>query len=765
MAQFRPTDEQHTIVAAARTTSDNLLIEALAGAAKSYTLKLIVKALPSVPTLMLAFNKKIADELQERMPSHCKCMTLNSLGHRAWGEVTGGRLFLARDKCADILRGFINDLPKSEQEELWDSFGDMLRAISHAKGAGHVPDSIAETVKCSPLMDDQHLIDSLDEILPPFQRQLLIRTLETSMQQAFEGKVDFNDQLLMPTVFRASFPSYPLVMVDEAQDLSELNHVMISKLVRKRIIAVGDQCQPAGTMVSVVRKKADRWNAAILDQVPIEKLNVGDNLLGYNGEGSFMSNRKLKGMSVNYYDGLLITASLPDGTASTYTENHHCYANFNSLRSKFALYLMRKGDKYRVGRCKMEYENGSGPTRRALSEGADAYWLVKTFDTEREAALEEAVLQAQFGIPDITFKCPNTNVGFANQSYLDEAWAYILSSVDLTSRATACLDYYKRAIEHPIWTKGGQAKISLLRPSMVHATNLIDGCLMLPYTGESKIAKAEWQPITLATKWVEGEPVYSLTVSDNQLYVADNLVTHNCQAIYAFRGAHESGMDRLAERFSMTKLSLSTTFRCPEAIVEHVRWRAPSMLAWDKHPLPGQVNYPSRWTLDDIPDDAAIICRNNAPLFGIAIALLKEGRYPNLIGNDIGIALMKVMDKFGPPTLPQASALEALSLWATGQGAKVKNKKALEDKRACIEVFLLAAPTLGGAINYAKTLFSSRGRINLMTGHKSKGGEWDHVFFLNENLLGEDGQEPNLRYVIATRAKQSLTYIKSGERV
>jgi len=479
MAQFRPTEEQHAIVAAARTTSDNLLIEALAGAAKSSTLELIAKALPGIPTLMLAFNKKIADELQERMPSHCKCMTLNSLGHRAWGEVTGGRLFLARDKCADILRGFINDLPKSEQEELWDSFGDMLRAISHAKGAGHVPDSIAETVKCSPLMDDQHLIDSLDEILPPFQRQLLIRTLETSMQQAFEGKVDFNDQLLMPTVFRASFPSYPLVMVDEAQDLSELNHVMISKLVRKRIIAVGDQCQ----------------------------------------------------------------------------------------------------------------------------------------------------------------------------------------------------------------------------------------------------------------------------------------------AIYAFRGAHESGMDRLAERFSMTKLSLSTTFRCPEAIVEHVRWRAPSMLAWDKHPLPGQVNYPSRWTLDDIPDDAAIICRNNAPLFGIAIALLKEGRYPNLIGNDIGTALMKVMGKFGPPDLPQASALEALALWTTGQDAKVKNKKALEDKRACIEVFLLAAPTLGGAINYAKTLFSSRGRINLMSGHKSKGGEWDHVFFLNENLLGEDGQEPNLRYVIATRAKQSLTYIKSGERV
>jgi DNA helicase IV len=40
-----------------------------------------------------------------------------------------------------------------------------------------------------------------------------------------------------------------------------------------------------------------------------------------------------------------------------------------------------------------------------------------------------------------------------------------------------------------------------------------------------------------------------------------------------------------------------------------------------------------------------------------------------------------------------------------------------------------------------------------MTGHGSKGLEFDHVYFLDQHLIGKEEQEPNLRYVIATRAR------------
>jgi DNA helicase-2/ATP-dependent DNA helicase PcrA len=61
---------------------------------------------------------------------------------------------------------------------------------------------------------------------------------------AMKGDCDFNDQVLMPTIFHGAFPRYPLILGDEAQDLSALNHATLRKLVgKRRLIAVGDPCQ------------------------------------------------------------------------------------------------------------------------------------------------------------------------------------------------------------------------------------------------------------------------------------------------------------------------------------------------------------------------------------------------------------------------------------------------------------------------------------------------------------------------------------------
>ena len=64
-----------------------------------------------------------------------------------------------------------------------------------------------------------------------------------SIKLAYDGKIDFDDQIYMPSLFGGTFPKFPLVLVDEAQDLSLLNHAFLQKLVTKRIIAVGDRNQ------------------------------------------------------------------------------------------------------------------------------------------------------------------------------------------------------------------------------------------------------------------------------------------------------------------------------------------------------------------------------------------------------------------------------------------------------------------------------------------------------------------------------------------
>jgi ATP-dependent exoDNAse (exonuclease V) beta subunit len=88
-------------------------------------------------------------------------------------------------------------------------------------------------------------------------------------------------------------------------------------------------------------------------------------------------------------------------------------------------------------------------------------------------------------------------------------------------------------------------------------------------------------------------------------------------------------------------------------------------------------------------------------------------------------------------------------------------------------VFLSVGGSLAGAIAYAESIFKSAGPIQLLSGHKSKGLEYDHVFHLDPHRVpspyartdDEVEQELNIRYVIETRSKESLTLISMEDYV
>jgi hypothetical protein len=223
-------------------------------------------------------------------------------------------------------------------------------------------------------------------------------------------------------------------------------------------------------------------------------------------------------------------------------------------------------------------------------------------------------------------------------------------------------------------------------------------------------------------------------------------------------------MELLAKTFSMRRLILSTSFRCPVSIVEAARWRAPHMQypAWA---IPGSVSYLGEWDREVLPHESTILCRNNAPLFSMAIKLLKAGRYPELVGNDLAKSLIKTMEKLGPANTKQEEALSLLSRWADKKRKTYRDKSKVDDLEECLSVFIVENPTLGDAIAYAKHIFSSSGPVKLMSIHKSKGLEFDHVFILDRHLIRTEQhtQEKNLLYVAQTRSKQTLTYIESDK--
>lgn len=228
---MEPTSEQKLILQAVRETEDNLILVARAGAAKTTTLEMVAKELPKKRILSLAFNKAIAQEMKERLPENCEARTLNSLGHRELLKFMSKRPNLRREKLFEILRSL--KVPPKQ-------FSDILSACRLAKQFGYTNHK-----RLKSLMSEQELFDSLEWNFSDSEKLTIIHACRKSADMVFsDGIIDFDDQILIPaTCPLIALPSYDVVLVDEAQDLSALNHQFIKKLKSKRLIVAGDPLQ------------------------------------------------------------------------------------------------------------------------------------------------------------------------------------------------------------------------------------------------------------------------------------------------------------------------------------------------------------------------------------------------------------------------------------------------------------------------------------------------------------------------------------------
>lgn len=464
---MKPTDEQTHILDLVRTTDDNLMLNALAGCGKTSTLELIERATKVKPILYLVFNKRNKEEAEGKMLSTTTVRTFNGIGHRIWDAACNG-VTLNPKKSNEILRQIISEAPKPAQQELWASYWQVIGGVAMAKAIGYVPDSKFPNAKR--LATRTELSHHLEEEPDDLTLDLIDAVLLASIKASYAGSIDYNDQIYMPALFGGTFPKFPLVFVDEYQDLNPVNHAMLNKLVRHRLVGVGDP-----------------W-----------------------------------------------------------------------------------------------------------------------------------------------------------------------------------------------------------------------------------------------------------------------------QNIYGFRGAKQGGMQEAKAKFSMTSCDLSVSFRCPKAVVESARWRVPHF-KWIKPG--GHVEHLNRLDVNDLSDNAAIICRNNAPLFKLGMQLLSAGRPVTVAGSDIGPRLVGIMRKLGDEDASRNEVLTAIEAWRVDKLAK--ESTTANDLADCMRVFAGFGSTLSKAIAVAEHLFAQRGGLQLLTGHKAKGLEYDTVYLLDPWLIREDEQDLNLRYVMQTRSASHLYEVDS----
>ena len=224
---------QSAIFAFMATMDTHLIVDAKAGSGKTTTLTEMTKRLPkNKKVLMVAFNKKIREELETRVSSQVVVRTFHQLGFyaimRLWGRVE-----INKYRQRDIIRSVLPSIERIGRAP----YGDITKLVTMAMARlAFTPEEIEQ------LMD---IYDCwpVDPTMVPKYIEWTQTVLRRSQEQS--GEISFDDQVYLPAVFNIVGGQYDYVFVDEFQDCNpaQLRIIMNSLRPGGRIIAVGDARQ------------------------------------------------------------------------------------------------------------------------------------------------------------------------------------------------------------------------------------------------------------------------------------------------------------------------------------------------------------------------------------------------------------------------------------------------------------------------------------------------------------------------------------------
>lgn len=371
--------------------------------------------------------------------------------------------------------------------------------------------------------------------------------------------VDFYDCLLRYMEKGEPLQGVKLAIIDECQDLTPLQWQVCMKAFEnaERVICLGDdfQCQPAGSLVLT----KDGY-------VPIEKVE-GKSLITFSMKDySYYGKQRAEyvpTVASRHYDGDLIKVSV-NGTVNKFTPEHKMLVRWNNRDTSLrCVYLMRKGDWFRIGQCQLF--NKQGATHfilRMNNEGAEEGWILKLCHSEEDALVWEQKLSLEYGIPQISWKMWHGNLV---ERLYDALGAYTLSE-----RAKKLLEDLHLRLDLPMFNhEKAQAKSGGSCMSLCEACNLLPEVMSVPvYYGASNAKKSElWKPFEISREWYYGD-VYSLDVPKHHTYVTKGgLTVHNC--LYTYNGAAPELLVEMASHYKTVKHEIS--YRLPRKVYDFAR--------------------------------------------------------------------------------------------------------------------------------------------------------------------------------------------------
>ena len=257
-------------------------------------------------------------------------------------------------------------------------------------------------------------------------------------------------------------------------------------------------------------------------------------------------------------------------------------------------------------------------------------------------------------------------------------------------------------------------------------------------------------------------------------------VGDDAQAIYGFRGADSSSLDKIVEEFGAEVLPLSISYRCPKLVVERAQQYVPTIES-SPTAADGTVADLEKFSIADFLDTDMVVCRNTAPIIKAAYRLIRNRLPCRVMGRDIGAGLTSLVKriagrKFDSITIEDFEL--KLNDWMRREIEVLKRRdqdskiESVQDKVSSLLEVIHGAEcqTCAQIVAEINKLFEGNRGVTFCTVHRSKGLEARRVFILNPSLMPSKmakkawqiKQEINLLYVAITRSLDTLYFLEDA---
>lgn len=221
--------------------SGNAVVNAKAGSGKTTTAVNAVDRM-SGDVLMLAFNKKIATELQNRLVTmgypNASAATFHSESLKSLAKAKG-KMSVNNSKVYNFVEYFTQE---GELMKCRKAIMDMVR-FAKEYGFGVSGCNTVDDINAWVNIIQHNDIDvdadvSLETIIDVCQKVLDLNNRDVK-------SIDFSDMLYFPLLFDVDMIQYDWIIVDEAQDTNVCRKLLLKKMLKPggRLIAIGDPNQ------------------------------------------------------------------------------------------------------------------------------------------------------------------------------------------------------------------------------------------------------------------------------------------------------------------------------------------------------------------------------------------------------------------------------------------------------------------------------------------------------------------------------------------